>query len=510
MPAIILPDRWTRQPQYPAPLDKSGRLFNPANISACVLPSVSPDIDLHTGRVYTTAGVNIGASSIGKTVQWTGNATTEYIDLCAAADMDRLLALSTATIILIVQRTASTGVTGMSYGYDVSGTNRAGIYMPYTDNTLYWDYGADTTGRATISMAPYAAAGTINQWAFVAGSRGREIWRNGQRVASATSMTGSRSTSSLRNFRLGCAGSASTPRAPYETMALALISRDQMSEGALAEITANPWGSLFSKSARIYFFPSAGGGGATGTGAPAAQSSTVSGTATRTITGTGTPSAQASTVAGTAEREITGSGAPVSQDATVAGTGSVSAGISGSGVLSAQSATVAGTATRTVTASGTPSAQGATVAGTAEREVTGSGTSSAQSATVVGTGQIGNIVTGSGAPAAQSATVAGTAEREITSSGAVSAQSATVAGAGVRVITGTGSPNAQNATVYGYDVAPQTAHNTGGGGSRKMLLSERKVRDEVDEWLKKKREQEMLARIQREDEELVLILALVA
>jgi len=43
-----------------------------------------------------------------------------------------------------------------------------------------------------------------------------------------------------------------------------------------------------------------------------------------------------------------------------------------------------------------------------------------------------------------------------------------------------------------------------------MLLSERKVRDEVDEWLKKKREQEMLARIQREDEELVLILALVA
>ena len=276
----------------------------------------------------------------------------------------------------------------------------------------------------------------------------------------------------------------------------------------LCEVMRDP-GAAF-QGRRILYFNVAGGGAITGSGTPAAQSATVAGTATRTITGSGAPSAQAAIAAGTAEREITGSGAPVSQYATVAGTGSVSAGISGSGVLSAQSATVAGTATRTVTASGTPSAQSATVAGTAEREVTGSGTPTAQSATVVGTGQIGNIVTGSGAPAAQSATVAGTAEREITSSGAVSAQSATVAGAGVRVITGTGSPTAQDATVYGYDVAPQTAHNTGGGGSRKMLLSERKVRDEVDEWLKKKREQEMLARIQREDEELVLILALVA
>lgn len=53
-------------------------------------------------------------------------------------------------------------------------------------------------------------------------------------------------------------------------------------------------------------------------------------------------------------------------------------------------------------------------------------------------------------------------------------------------------------------------HVTGGGGSRKMLVSERKVRDEVDEWLKKKREAALKAQIAREDDEICLIMAALA
>lgn len=53
-------------------------------------------------------------------------------------------------------------------------------------------------------------------------------------------------------------------------------------------------------------------------------------------------------------------------------------------------------------------------------------------------------------------------------------------------------------------------HVTGGGGSRKMLVSERKVRDEVDEWLKKKREATLQAQIAREDDEICLIMAALA
>ena len=256
---------------------------------------------------------------------------------------------------------------------------------------------------------------------------------------------------------------------------------------------------------------SAGGGGATitGSGTPTAQASTVSGTAERSVTGSGTPTAQASTVAGVAERVITSSGALASQSSAVAGSGSVGNAISGSGTLLAQSSQVAGTAERSVTGSGTPASQSATVSGAAERIVTGTGTPTSQSSTVSGTGQVGNVVTGSGSPTAQSATVSGTAERTVTSSGALSAQSSTVAGTAERTITGSGALSAQSSTVYGFDSAP-VVPDTGGGGSRTVAFSSRKLRQELEEWEQKNQEKERLKRLMREDEELVLIMLALA
>lgn len=494
MAEIIIPKRWKRPPDGIAGVDWGN--------------AIAQGLEL---LFYPAAGrVNLAKKNISSDV-WTrgirqdgvtatGTGSNDFSFGGAGVDASKPVSVFTRGTILDINSRRVFGTSAVSFQH--SGAPGVTLQATYIGVADYNSTATVDLYNGAYGSAFYSTGATI----IPATTGGLVFYAKGRQVGNAVN-TGT-PTSGWNTAYLFAQGFGNNRTSNYASSVIALWNR-ALSAAEHAALDENPW-QLAWKPGRVFFLPSAGGGGATGTGAPAAQSSTVSGTATRTITGTGTPSAQASTVAGTAEREITGSGAPVSQDATVAGTGSVSAGISGSGVLSAQSATVAGTATRTVTASGTPSAQGATVAGTAEREVTGSGTSSAQSATVVGTGQIGNIVTGSGAPAAQSATVAGTAEREITSSGAVSAQSATVAGAGVRVITGTGSPTAQDATVYGYDVAPQTAHNTGGGGSRKMLLSERKVRDEVDEWLKKKREQEMLARIQREDEELVLILALVA
>ena len=276
------------------------------------------------------------------------------------------------------------------------------------------------------------------------------------------------------------------------------------------ELSLAPW-AIFKKKAKILYFPSAGGGGATitGSGTPTAQASTVSGTAERSVTGSGTPTAQASTVAGVAERVITSSGALASQSSAVAGSGSVGNAISGSGTLLAQSSQVAGTAERSVTGSGTPASQSATVSGAAERIVTGTGTPTSQSSTVSGTGQVGNVVTGSGSPTAQSATVSGTAERTVTSSGALSAQSSTVAGTAERTITGSGALSAQSSTVYGFDSAP-VVPDTGGGGSRTVAFSSRKLRQELEEWEQKNQEKERLKRLMREDEELVLIMLALA
>ena len=57
------------------------------------------------------------------------------------------------------------------------------------------------------------------------------------------------------------------------------------------------------------------------------------------------------------------------------------------------------------------------------------------------------------------------------------------------------------------DSGPDTS---GGGSGPRVLLRERKVREEVDEWLAKKAQADLLKKIQREDEEICLIMALLA
>ena len=373
-------------------------------------------------------------------------------------------------------------------------------HYPYIDGNIY--SGAFANARWVNGATPPSPITAPHSIAYTAKNGEQKAYYNGSSLASG-SVAVAPSMSSGR-FASGSAGSV------YGWFFFAAFWDRILSPSEIAALDSNPW-ALFRKSARILYFPSAGGGGATitGSGTPTAQASTVSGTAERSVTGSGTPTAQASTVAGVAERVITSSGALASQSSAVAGSGSVGNAISGSGTLLAQSSQVAGTAERSVTGSGTPASQSATVSGAAERIVTGTGTPTSQSSTVSGTGQVGNVVTGSGSPTAQSATVSGTAERTVTSSGALSAQSSTVAGTAERTITGSGALSAQSSTVYGFDSAP-VVPDTGGGGSRTVAFSSRKLRQELEEWEQKNQEKERLKRLMREDEELVLIMLALA
>ena len=422
MPAIILPDKWRRQPSGPVSLDPQWS----KNLLWCATPG-SGGVDLTTGRLSVPAARSVtgGLGGLGYSYVTSGGGDTPTVNFSSSLSTNYVTQFTLFTMRSAVAWSACiylrNGWHGLTFGPD--GLDVRNVWAGI-------DWGTPTGLTLKVGKL-HAAVQIITPTQKIAVVDGLVVTESQTNVEQAATLP--------TGWFGGDPGT--TDRTLNGLIYLSGIVRDSWSIPQAIEWTRSPW-QIFRKQSRVLYFDLGSGGGAiTGSGTPAAQSATVAGTATRTITGLGTPSAQSATAAGTAEREITGSGAPVSQDATVSGTGSVSAGVSGSGVLSAQSATVAGTSTRTVTASGTPSAQSATVAGTAEREVTGSGTPTAQSATVVGTGQIGNIVTGSGAPAAQSATVAGTAEREITSSGAVSAQSSTVAGTGVRVITGTGSPN---------------------------------------------------------------------
>jgi hypothetical protein len=492
MPAIIIPDRWARRPagdvkvDLTHPLAKSLRYFVLTDAHRyqrnCVDGSVlsvvvESTVTLTPTEIITDA---VGSGQVEYALSkssWVGSYAISFRPT-SAPSVPWMFASATAWDGLYTDASTPTA------GYLTSNSGFSGGVVPASS-------AIDRYYRNCFSIH---AANDL---------RGQSGFSN---VATDTSAP--LPVSALSKLVLG--GDYSGGNAAIAGVAYWAVWDSPLSDAEMCEFNRQPY-ALLRKAPRILYFPSAGGG-ATGTGAPAAQSATVAGTATRTVTGSGAPAAQAATASGTAEREITSSGTPAAQSATVSGTGTVGAVVTGSGAPQAQSATVAGTAERTVTASGTVAAQSATVAGTAEREITSSGTPTAQSATVVGTGQVGNIITGSGTPTAQSATVSGTAEREITASGTISASAATVVGTAERTITATGTLAASSATVYGFDSAPVSGNPTSGGGTGKVYSS-KKLRREVDEWLEKQQEserQKFLARLQREDEELMVIMLALA
>lgn len=499
MAAIILQDKWRRQPSGPVEIDRSNSFG-----ALCAVAVTPQTIQGLRKSGFTLSGKEFLSAPRARDLAYYTDGASGY-----TAPWGRQVTGQALSFFGLI----SSQTTGAGLICAVSAGGGAGIGLAIWSNFAGTEYPALWHGSAGVFGSTAYQARNTPRFAVVTtnGSNSHNLYIDGRWVLSNTTAIGTFTSSWVVGVGVATSSVYSQVWQGAETSAaLSGVINAELTASAVLDLSSNYW-QIFRKQPRIlYFTAPSGGGGATGTGALSAQSSAVAGTATRTVTGTGTPSAQASTVAGTAEREITSSGTPSAQSSTVSGSGSVSAGISGSGSLSAQSSTVSGTATRTVTASGAPAAQSAAVAGTAEREITGTGTPAAQASTVAGTGQVGNIITGSGTPAAQSATVAGTAERTVTGSGSPAAQASTVAGTGVRTITGSGAVAANDSTVYGYDTAPAPSGDTGGGGSRRVLIRERKVREEVDEWLAKKAEQDLLRKIQREDEEIVLIMALVA
>lgn len=62
---------------------------------------------------------------------------------------------------------------------------RCGAHVPYSDGTVYWDYGgAGGANRLFVSGLTFTTK--VEKWTFCAGSRGSSIWRDGIRVANQT------------------------------------------------------------------------------------------------------------------------------------------------------------------------------------------------------------------------------------------------------------------------------------------------------------------------------------
>lgn len=138
---------WYSQPQYPASIDKSGRIFDPSKISAVIAPgSGSYLIDALSGKTYAqSANVSSTINSKGRAIACTPGAVS-YVTLDSNAD--NILDSTSCTMIIATVRTSSTTYGGGAYGYvtPATGANRVSVNFPFTDSVLYWDYGNSTAG----------------------------------------------------------------------------------------------------------------------------------------------------------------------------------------------------------------------------------------------------------------------------------------------------------------------------------------------------------------------------
>ena len=130
---------------------------------------------------------------------------------------------------------------------------RFGAHIPFTDGTVYFDFGGSTTGTNRV----IAAGLTFSQadtWVFSTGPAGMQIWQNGILRASNTANP-SRTNAGGGNFGLrgNSSGGTSGDSGQWALFGYAPV---QWSKDQNAAISANPW-QLFAPLPRRIWAPSA-------------------------------------------------------------------------------------------------------------------------------------------------------------------------------------------------------------------------------------------------------------
>lgn len=304
----------------------------------------------------------------------------------------------------------------------------------------------------------------------------------------------------------------STSAGYAEPLALAVVFNRALSGGEISELSLNPWQICRKSPGRVYFFPSAAGGATDGSLSKTVDAVTLSATGAVDVAGSLSKSVANVTLSAAGAVDVVGTLAKSLANVTLvsAGTidlvgtlsanvaavtlssaGSVSDGPSGS--LSVVLANVGVSATGTVDISGSSSftVGSVSLSATGGVDVTGTLSATTGSVTLSSAGTVGTTVS----EGVLSATIA----------------NVSVVSAGTVSVSGTLSSTLADVTLVAYEsVVVPPAQTTGGGGSRPILIREKSLRDELSELRKQRMEAALLRQIQREDEEIVLIMAALA
>lgn len=178
-----------------------------------------------------------------------------------ASDADTVFPSTTQATIAILRRcrdTTARNNTQCVYNSGGAGVDRVSLHPPFGDGNLYWDFGNSTAGSGRISVAFTKTTNWETLIVVAGGGKGREVWRNGVRIASNTSATASRNTVSVP-FCLGGYSGAVDNEADNVDVALFVVSAVAWSDAECKAWCANPFAATFAP--MLEWLPDAAGGG---------------------------------------------------------------------------------------------------------------------------------------------------------------------------------------------------------------------------------------------------------
>jgi hypothetical protein len=200
--------------------------------------------DAVTGTLFTPSNVtrNIGQGG------WAAKQTAggySYIDLKKTVDQC-LPNLSAGTVVLYRRKLDTTYRNASAFTGDQAAGNRLICCIPYSDGSIFYDFGNATTNRLTITGVTFTTVPEC--WVFCVGLRGIEVWRDGIKLGSGA-LGGARPASSVA-LKLGSATSSATLSDLVENYIFAVFPCEFTTDQCL-RVSKNPY-QLFLTSKKIF------------------------------------------------------------------------------------------------------------------------------------------------------------------------------------------------------------------------------------------------------------------
>lgn len=199
-----------------------------------VHPSGGRPVDLakrYTLSYTGTAAWGGGAGAYGPASVHTNSGSSGYY-LASGA-----LSGSTAGSILIIRRKTDTTNRATGFGSTAFNVNAFGVLLPFSDGTVYWDFGGNAgTNRISKSGLTFNARDSV--YIFTAGPTGMYMYQDGLLVASSSTAPSAR-TPTNQPFGLTYGNSQSSSDNRVDTLYVA--ADRQWSPAEVAQWTANPF-----------------------------------------------------------------------------------------------------------------------------------------------------------------------------------------------------------------------------------------------------------------------------